>query len=98
MILTETQVSGGATGIGLMIAQAYANNGARVYITGRRRDVLENTASTWGSSLAHPKGKLIPLECDITDKSSIQNLVRQISNKEKWVDILVNNAVSDVKP
>jgi NADP-dependent 3-hydroxy acid dehydrogenase YdfG len=80
-----------------MITQAYANNGARVYIAGRRREVLENTAATWGSSLAHPKGKIIPLECDITDKASIQNLVQQIEGKEKWVDVLVNNAVSGVQ-
>lgn len=75
-----------------MIAQAYANNGARVYITGRRQDVLNNTVKTWGSSLAHPKGKLIAIPSDITSKASIQELVQEISKNEKHVDILVNNA------
>ncbi|KAJ3826816.1 NAD(P)-binding protein [Lentinula raphanica] len=85
-------VTGGGTGIGLMIAQAFANNGARVYITSRRKSVLDNAVETWGNTLAHPKGQLIALECDITDKSSIQKLVEQVKQKEKNVDVLVNNA------
>lgn len=85
-------VTGGATGIGLMIAQGFANNGARVYIVGRRADALENAAQTWGKNLAHPKGQLIPLTADITDKASIEKLVQEVTSKEKKLDVLVNNA------
>lgn len=86
-------VTGGATGIGLMMAQAFANNGARVYIASRRRSVLDNAIDTWGSTLAHPQGKLIAVECDITDKKSITNLVEELKRQgEKNVDVLVNNA------
>jgi NAD(P)-dependent dehydrogenase (short-subunit alcohol dehydrogenase family) len=87
------QVTGGGTGIGLMIAQAFANNGARVYVGGRRRDVLARTVETWGSTLAHPKGKLLPVELDVTRKDSIAALVEEIGKKEKSVEVLVNNAV-----
>lgn len=75
-----------------MIAQAFANNGARVYIAGRRQEVLENAVKTWGSSLAHPKGEMIPVQCDVTSKESIQGLVQAVSKKDKHVDLLVNNA------
>ncbi|KIM76359.1 hypothetical protein PILCRDRAFT_826347 [Piloderma croceum F 1598] len=85
-------VSGGGTGIGLMICQAFANNGVRVYITGRRSDVLQTAAKTWGSSLSHPKGQIIPIECDITSKPSIERLVKEVQQKEDHVDLLVNNA------
>jgi len=86
-------VTGGGTGIGLMIAQAFANNGARVYIASRRRSVLDNAVDTWGNTLAHPQGKLIAVECDITDKHSITNLVEELRRQgEKNVDVLVNNA------
>jgi len=85
-------VSGGGTGIGLMISQAFANNGAKVYITSRRMESLQTAVKSWGSNLAHPKGELIPIECDITSKSSIQKLVEEIQKKEKHVDVLVNNA------
>ncbi|KAI0737735.1 NAD-P-binding protein [Daedaleopsis nitida] len=85
-------VTGGGTGIGLMIAQAFANNGARVYITGRRPEALQTAVKTWGKSLAHPRGQLIPMPADITNKASIDGLVKEIYKKEKHVDVLVNNA------
>lgn len=85
-------VTGGATGIGLMIAQAFANNGARVYIVGRRADVLLKSAETWGAKLANPKGKLIPVTADITSKETIQTLADEIKAKEQKLDVLVNNA------
>ena len=40
-------VTGGGTGIGLMISQALASNGAKVYITGRREDALENVVKQY---------------------------------------------------
>ncbi|KAI0682644.1 NAD(P)-binding protein [Earliella scabrosa] len=85
-------VTGGGTGIGLMIAQAFANNGARVYITGRRPEALETAVKTWGKKLSHPRGQLIPVPADVTDKASIDNLVNEVSRNEKHVDVLVNNA------
>jgi len=88
-------VTGGGTGIGLMIAQAFANNGARVYITSRRPEVLQTASKTWGTSLAHPQGKIIPVTADITDKASIENLAQTIAKHEKHVDVLVNDAGID---
>jgi len=85
-------ITGGGTGIGLMAAQALANNGARVYIAGRRPEVLESAVKTHGANLAHPKGQLIAIQTDIRDKESIQKFADEIAAKEKKVDILINNA------
>lgn len=61
-------------------------------ITSRRQQVLDQTVSTHGKSLVHPKGELIPISADVTDKSSIEQLVTEISKRESHVDLLVNNA------
>jgi len=82
-------VTGGGTGIGLMISQAFAANGATVYIMGRRLDVLQTSASQHGSGLS---GSLIPLVCDVSSKESISTAVQQISQKHGKLNILVNNS------
>ncbi|KAK3952692.1 hypothetical protein QBC32DRAFT_135865 [Pseudoneurospora amorphoporcata] len=84
-------VTGGGTGIGLMNAQALAANGARVYITGRRFEVLENAARE--HSPEEGNGKIIPIgPCDVTDKDSLQKLVDDLSSREKHLNLLVCNA------
>ncbi|KAL8847741.1 MAG: hypothetical protein Q9221_007229 [Calogaya cf. arnoldii] len=82
-------VSGGGTGIGLMITQALAAN-AKVYITGRRMEVLENAAKTHSPDDA---GQIIPIgPCDVTSKEQLEKLVQDISCKEKHINLLVANA------
>lgn len=83
-------VTGGGTGIGLMIAKGLASNGARVYITGRRAEVLDKAAKlTDGEEYS---GSIIPIVADVTDKQSISSLVEHIERTEGKLHLLVNNA------
>ncbi|KIK67814.1 hypothetical protein GYMLUDRAFT_36593 [Collybiopsis luxurians FD-317 M1] len=86
-------VTGGGTGIGLYMAMGLAKNGAKVYITGRRLEVLEKAAKSFQSS---GSGSLIPLQMDVTDEESIKKSVQTLSEKEGKLDILINNAGTNV--
>lgn len=55
-------VTGGGTGIGLMITQALVANGAKVYITSRRDEVLKKTEELYGGG---GPGQIIPLQADV---------------------------------
>ncbi|KAI1773177.1 NAD(P)-binding protein [Hypoxylon cercidicola] len=87
-------VTGGGTGVGLMIAQTLAANGGKVYITGRRADVLETSARAHGFSemLGPSGGSIVPIVMDITSKDSIKKVVAEITQKEGYLNLLVNNA------
>ncbi|KAK0232638.1 short-chain dehydrogenase [Armillaria fumosa] len=81
-------VTGGGTGIGFMIAKAFAANGARVYITGRRLDVLEQAAA----SITGVSGYIVPIHMDVTDEESVKAGARHVEEIDGKLDILVNNA------
>ncbi|KAG9315937.1 hypothetical protein JVU11DRAFT_3589 [Chiua virens] len=85
-------VTGGGTGIGLMIAQGLAANGARVYITGRRLEVLQKVAQSWNASKSDTMGSLITLQMDTTNKDDIRQAVQRLGKEEGKLHILVNNA------
>ncbi|KAI6600007.1 hypothetical protein MCOR04_002307 [Pyricularia oryzae] len=82
-------VTGGGTGIGLMIAQALQSNGAKVYITGRRKEALDNVVKEYSTG----PGQIIALPGDITSKDECVRLAREVGEKEpKGIHLLVNNA------
>ncbi|PBK89318.1 NAD(P)-binding protein [Armillaria gallica] len=82
-------VTGGGTGIGFMISKAFAANGAKVYITGRRLDVLEQAAA----SVTGVPGYVVPIHMDVTDQESVKAGVRLIEGIDGKLDILVNKFV-----
>ncbi|KAK1143638.1 hypothetical protein N8T08_006248 [Aspergillus melleus] len=82
-------ITGGGSGIGLMATQALAVNGAKVYITGRTGEKLDRVVSTYGQDIP---GEIIPITADVTDKSSVDKLVQEISAREQYLSILINNA------
>ncbi|KAI0024056.1 NAD(P)-binding protein [Xylariomycetidae sp. FL0641] len=87
-------VTGGGTGLGLMIAKTLAANGARVYITGRRAEVLDTSARVHGAPerLGPAGGKVLPLVMDVVDRESVSAAVKVLAEREGRVDVLVNNA------
>ncbi|KKY37581.1 putative short chain dehydrogenase reductase family [Diaporthe ampelina] len=87
-------VTGGGTGIGLMATQALAANGAKVYITGRRTEALENAAKEHNPSFS-TGGSIIPVgPCDVRKKEDLEKIVTELetTHGEKYINLLVCNA------
>lgn len=73
-----------------MASQALAANGAKVYIAGRRLDVLKTAVEAHGGDKV--EGELIPIQMDETDIESVKKAYEEISSKEDKLNLLINNA------
>ena len=77
-------VTGGGTGIGLAIANALADAGAQVTITGRRLDVLEEQAEKHAN--------LHAIHMDVADESSVDQATLDATQTLGPLSICVANA------
>jgi NADP-dependent 3-hydroxy acid dehydrogenase YdfG len=80
-------VTGGGTGIGQAIAQAFAHEGANVVITGRRADKLQATIAALEGA-----AQVRPFVADVANREQVDELVRWANDSFGQIDILVNNA------
>lgn len=81
-------VTGGGTGIGKKTAQLFLEQGAKVVINGRRKDVLEKAARE-----LDPSGdRVVSVVGDIGVKETAIRLVQSAVQRFGGVDILINNA------
>lgn len=83
-----TLVSGGSRGIGRAIAEGFAKRGAKVIITGRQFDVLEQTAK----EICPVGGTVTPIVCDVAKPADIDQLVKKVVAEFGHIDILLNVA------
>ncbi len=78
-------VTGGSTGIGLAAAQALAEQGATVYITGRRREELDAAVALIGPSA---KG----IRADASNLNDLDTVFSTIASESGRLDVLFANA------
>ena len=83
-------ITGGGTGIGRACAELFAAQGAKVAITGRRSEPLEETASAIQSSL--PDARVLALAGDASLAEDVERIVRKMTDEFGRIDGLVNNA------
>ena len=81
-------VTGGSRGLGLQMAEALGEMGARVAITARKKDELDE-------AVAHLKKSgidAVSYVCDLGKRDAITPFADEILKRWKRLDILVNNA------
>lgn len=81
-------ITGGSRGLGLQIAEAYVEAGAKVILTARKAAELD-TAKSQLESLG---GSVVTLACDLSDFEGIPDIADQAVAAFGSIDILVNNA------
>lgn len=73
------------SGIGLMMTKAFCQNGAaKVYITGRRKEKLDEAAKL------HPN--IVPIVGDVTSKDSLVQVAEQIKQETGYINLLCANS------
>lgn len=83
-------VTGGTRGIGKGIAQLFAEQGAKVIITGRSPS--SPAEQELNSALDPGDGEVKYYGCDISDKEAVNKFIGDLLKNYEKIDILVNNA------
>ena len=85
-------VTGASRGIGRAMAEVFAREGATVVICGRKQSTLDEVAADF-KGLA---GKIVPLACHVGKLEELQRLVDTTTRDHGKIDILVNNAATNI--
>jgi NAD(P)-dependent dehydrogenase (short-subunit alcohol dehydrogenase family) len=78
-------ITGGSSGIGLAIAQRFVQEGAHVFITGRRQSELDTAKALIGDGVATVAG-------DATISADLDKLFATVQSEKGALDILVVNS------
>jgi len=81
-------VTGASSGIGEATAEALATEGATIVVAARRKDRLDDLTER----IENNGGKVLAVECDVTDEEQAHKLIQKAEQEFGSVDILVNNA------
>jgi NAD(P)-dependent dehydrogenase (short-subunit alcohol dehydrogenase family) len=78
-------ITGGTEGIGLATAQLFVNEGAYVFITGRRQKELDEAVRAIGSNVTGVQG-------DVAKLADLDRLYQTVSKVKGQIDIIFANA------
>jgi len=78
-------ITGGTSGIGLATAKRFVDEGAYVFITGRRRSELDSAVNEIGREVT-------AIQSDVAIPSDLDKLYAQVKEKKGTLDIVFANA------
>lgn len=82
-------ITGASSGIGSATARVFAQAGAKLILTARRQDRLEELADELGKEFASST-QLLPL--DVRDAIAVESAISNLSADWSSIDVLINNA------
>jgi NAD(P)-dependent dehydrogenase (short-subunit alcohol dehydrogenase family) len=82
-------ITGGSRGIGKAIAEVFAREGATAVICSRKQESLDAVAKELGSHV-------VPMACHVGKPEELSRLVDNVTRQFGRIDILVNNAATNV--
>lgn len=81
-------ITGGSRGLGLLMAREFARHGCRIAICARDARELEHARR----DLERRGAEVLALQCDVSLRDRVEDLVHEVSARFGRVDVLVNNA------
>jgi len=78
-------ITGGNSGIGLATAKRFVQEGAYVFITGRRQAELDKATAEIGSNVTAVRG-------DVSNLDDLDRLYKEVADKKGRLDVLFANA------
>ncbi|KAF4625647.1 hypothetical protein G7Y89_g12514 [Cudoniella acicularis] len=85
-------VTGGTSGIGLMISKGLVSNGAKVYVCGLEIDPIQEVEASLNLLGEKSGGNATGFSCDLTSKEGITSISEFLRSHETHLDILISNA------
>ena len=85
-------VTGASRGIGKSTAEVFAREGATVVICGRKQNTLDEVAA----EIKGLPGRIVPMACHVGKLDELQRLVDSTTREFGKIDILVNNAATNI--
>jgi dehydrogenase/reductase SDR family member 4 len=85
-------VTGGSRGIGKAIAEVFAREGATAIICSRKQSPLDEVAT----QLKGLPGTVVPMACHVGKLEELERLVNSANREFGKIDILVNNAATNI--
>jgi len=80
-------ITGGSSGLGRALAQAFARSGAQVVVSARSADTLETVAADLRVSGA----QVLAIPADVTQQNQVEHLIEQTVRHFGRLDVLINN-------
>ncbi|WP_082234341.1 2,4-dienoyl-CoA reductase [Halobacillus massiliensis] len=85
-------ITGGSSGMGLYMAERFLNEGAKVAITGRSLERLQQAREKIAEGREE---RLLLIEMDVREPEQVEQMVEQTVNTYGTIDHLVNNAAGN---